>query len=280
MGVPETWSFQVTGDPAHLLISEVATGDFAQEFIEIHNPTSLVLSLRGYYLADSTWAGAPTPTEYYLIPEAMRLGGPIIGTADDFVAGFPPGATIGPDEYQTVALSGSSNFSSAWGVTPTYELSDDGGLPDGIPDMVAIVPGSIGTTARLTNAGELAVLFFWNGVSDLVYDLDYVIWGDAITDPSTPEAADKTGVSLDGPDADAVPTPYRDDTALALQAVVDASAHPSGLSYQRLTPPTEVGETPSGGNGLTGHDETSESLGVGSGGWTSADPGTPNLPGP
>lgn len=280
MGNPATFSFQVTADPAHILISEVAISDFAQEFIEIYNPTTSAVGLQGYYLADSTWAGGPVPTEYYLVPEVFRIGGPIIGTADDFMAGFPAGAVIGPDEYQTVALSGSANFESSWGVPPTYELTDDGGLPDSIPDMIPVATGSIGTTARLTNAGEIAVLFFWNGTSDLVHDVDYVIWGDAITDPSTPEAADKTGVSLDGPDADNISTPYQDDTDVLSQEVVDLASHSPGLSYQRISPPGETGETAAGGNGLTGHDETSERLGVASGGWISSSPATPNLPGP
>jgi hypothetical protein len=280
MGTDVTFSFQVTSDPAHILISEVAISDFAQEFIEIYNPTTSTVNLQGYYLADSTWAGGPVPTEYYLVPEVFRVGGPIIGTADDFMAGFPAGAVIGPDEYQTVALAGSSNFESAWGVPPTYELTDDGGLPDAIPDMVPIATGSVGTTARLTNAGELVVLFFWNRTSDLVYDVDYIIWGDAITDPSTPEAADKTGVSLDGPDADTVATPYQNDTDLFSQEVVDLSSHSPGLSYQRLSPPGETGEVTTAGNGLTGHDETSEQLNVASGGWISSSPATPNLPGP
>ncbi|MCZ6601381.1 MAG: hypothetical protein O6952_00075, partial [Planctomycetota bacterium] len=277
---PVTWSFEMTADPAHILITEVAVTDSAQEFIEIHNPTASAIPLDGYGLADSTWIGPPMITQYYLIPELVQMGLPLIGTADDFAMGFPSGASIAPGEYQTVALAGSTNFDSAWGVPPTYEISDDGAIPDTVLDMVEIFPGSIGTTARLTNSGELVVLFFWNGYSDLVFDVDYVIWGDAITDPGTPEAVDKTGVSLDGPDSDSFPTSYLPDTALGIQEVVTPSAHSPGMSYQRLAPLLELAEMATGGNGITGHDETSEGLAVSNGSWTWTDPATPNLPGP
>ena len=52
------------------------------------------------------------------------------------------------------------------------------------------------------------------------------------------------------------------------------------MSYQRLSPLSELAETATGGNGITGHDETSEEMAASNGGWTWTDPATPNLPGP
>ena len=280
MGAPYVFAFDTQTTTEHVLLSEVCVTDASSEFVELFNPLPVPVSLDGYYLADSTWFGGVVQTQYYEIPESFAVGGAIIGTADDFVIGFPPGSSIAPGEYQTVALPGSGGFESVWGVPPTYEISDDGGAPDAIPNMEPIAPGSVGTTARLTNAGELVVLFYWGGQADLLSDVDYVIWGNAVTDPNTPEAADKTGIALDGPDGGTGTTTYLDDTPLASQIVVDPLGHSPGNSFQRVLPLLELSEIAAGGNGITGHDETSEDLSVTSGEWVSSLIGTPNMPGP
>ena len=89
--------------------------------------------------------------------------------------------------------------------------------------------------------------------ADLVQDLDIVVWGDKA------EAVDKTGVSIDGPDAGTDPSSYLDDSAVAAQDVASAVAHLGGNSFTR-TDKDEGTEAQTGGNGLTGNDETSENL--------------------
>jgi hypothetical protein len=232
----------------HLLISEIVVTPTAGEFVEIFNPTGAPIDLSDVYLTDATFAGGAT--YYYNIVTGANAGG---GGFADFHARFPDGASIGPSQYQTVAIAGSDDFAASYGAQPTYELYEDGVSPDAVPDMREALPGLVNAQGGLTNDGEVVVLYHWDGVADLVQDLDYVLWGDR------EEAVDKTGVSLDGPDPDAAPTPYLADTAVAGQDVAATGAHAIGESFTR-TDPSEGSETSAGGNGLTGDDETSENL--------------------
>ncbi len=241
--------------PKVLLLSEIVVTPTAGEMIEIENPTSETIELENYYITDATFAGGGV--YYYNIVTGSNAGG---GGFGDFHARFPEGATIAPGEHQTIALNGSDNFQATYGVAPTYELYEDAGSADAIPDMREALPGSINGQGGLTNSGEVVILYYWDGQSDLVTDIDYAVWGDKA------EAVDKTGVSIDGPDADSTPSTYLDDTAISAQDVVATGAHASGSSFQRVDP-TEGTETSSGGNGVNGHDETSENLSIT---WTTA----------
>jgi hypothetical protein len=77
-----------------------------------------------------------------------------------------------------------------------------------------------------------------------VEDVDYVTWG-VMFDPAT--RVDKTGIAG-----------YVADTASASQK--PAVAPPPTQSIERCGPTLEQGEKSFGGNGITGHDETSEPL--------------------
>jgi hypothetical protein len=101
----------------HLLITEFAVTPTAGEFVEIYNPTDQTIDLSNYYLTDATFPG--NPPAYYYNTVTGNGGG---GTFADFNARFPAGATIAPGAYQTIALNGSNNFMTAYGVAPTYEL--------------------------------------------------------------------------------------------------------------------------------------------------------------
>ncbi|MEM7799976.1 MAG: ExeM/NucH family extracellular endonuclease [Chloroflexota bacterium] len=244
-----------------LLLTELVVTPTGGEFIEIYNPGSSAVDLSDVYLTDATFAGGST--YYYNIVTGSNAGG---GGFSDFFARFPDGASIAAGEYQTVALAGSTDFFTAYGVNPTYELYEDDVSADAIADMREALAGSINSQGGLTNGGEVAVLFTWDGASDLVTDLDYAIWGD------TAEAVDKTGISIDGPDADTDTSTYLNDTALASQDLIAASAHAGGSSWQRedLTEGTEI---KTGGNGANGHNETSENL---SATWCESETPTPN----
>jgi len=129
------------------------------------------------------------------------------------------------------------------------------GASDGVPAMLEATAGSISGQGGLSS-GEVAVLYSWDGATDLVTDLDYVVWGDKA------EAVDKTGVAIDGPDVGTDTSTYLDDTAIASQDPVAADqTHTDGLSWQRADL-TEGVETAAAGNGLTGNDETSEASSV------------------
>jgi hypothetical protein len=95
-------------------------------------------------------------------------------------------------------------------------------------------------------------LFYWDGTSDLVRDVDMLLVG---TPTSGNLLADKSGYAQDGPDAGAASTAYATD---ARTLAAQPSAPGDGESTKRIAP--EAGETHSGGNGLTGDDETSEDI--------------------
>ncbi|MDH3546147.1 MAG: lamin tail domain-containing protein, partial [Gammaproteobacteria bacterium] len=233
-----------------VLLTEVVVTPTAGEFIEIHNPTATAIDLSDVYVTDATFAGGGT--FYYNIVTGANAGG---GGFSDFHARFPDGASIAAGEFQTISLSGSDAYFAAYGVDPTYELFEDGVGPDAIDDMREALPGSINGQGGLSNSGEVVILYTWDGASDLVQDIDYALWGDAA------EAVDKSGVGVDGPDADGDMSFYAADTAVALQDVVAPGSHASGDSFQRVDF-TEGAETQSGGNGISGSDETSEDLSV------------------
>ena len=247
--------------PAKLLLSEIVVTPTGGEFIEIYNPGDSAVDLSDFYLTDATYG--PDGTYYYNLPTGTNAGG---GAFGDFFARFTDGASIAAGEYLTVALAGSEAFFLEYGIEADFELWEDGDGSDSVYDMREAFTGSISDQGGLTNSGEFVALIEWDGESDLVTDHDYAIWGD------TAEAVDKTGVSIDGPDADTDASTYADDTAIADQDIISATTHASGNSYQRVDM-TEGAQVTTGGNGATGGDETSEDL---SNTWTEAavTPGT------
>jgi len=235
--------------PTGLLLSEIVVSPDGGEFIEIFNDSAVTLDLSDVYLTDATYA--TDSTFYYQIVESAGGG----GSHSDFHARFPAGASIAAGEFQTIAVNGSSAFEAAYGVSPDYELYEDGVI-DGIADMREAFSGSIGGQGGLSggiNNGEVAVLYYWDGQTDLVADLDYALWGDRA------EAVDKSGVTMDGPDSGATASAYLNDTAVEQQTVIDVSDHAQGNSWQRVDF-TEGSEQATGGNGLDGDNEMSESL--------------------
>ena len=244
---------------AKLLLSEIVVTPTGGEFIEIYNPNSDPVNLSNMYLTDATYEHGGQ--YYYNIVTGSNYGG---GSSGDFHARFPDGATIPAGAYQTVALNGDVDFNTAYGVDPTYEMDQAefaSGTPDGIPDMREAVPGSIfgpdsTNNPGLTNSDEVVILYYWDGFTDLVKDVDYLLYNSGSPAPNN-EATSKTGVVIDGPDPDMIGTAYLADTDSALQQ--SAPSPSSGFSTQRIDL-TEGAQTMSGGNGITGADETSEDL--------------------
>jgi hypothetical protein len=232
-------------EAAHLLISEVKVSPTASEFIEIYNPTSAAVDLSRYYLADYN--------TYYLITQG--LGAP---NSSDFRVHFPAGASIPAHGFVVVSLHTATGFQTAFGMLPDFDLAPS---DPNAPDMV----GEYGTSAGLTDASEMVILFYYDGASPRVQDVDYVTWG---TD--TTVRVDKTGVSTGG-------ALYGNDTAVAAQVAASSSAT---YSMHRCDTAESAEVTSGAGNGLGGHDETSEN---GATAWrttTSAKPPTPKGPAP
>jgi cysteine-rich repeat protein len=220
----------------HLLLTEVAVSPTEAEFFEIYNPSSTTVALDNVYVADRN--------DYFLV-----TSGALPGASTDFVAQFPPGATIAAGSYLTVAVGG-MNFKTAFGKAPDYELKE---TDTTVPNMLEPLTNSIGSQAGLTDGGELVILFTWDGTSDLVKDIDYVVWKGA----NATAVSKNTVICIDGPDADTTTSCYLDDTAVTAQSYLTPPQ--SGGSLHRCNY-LEGTEKQSGGNGLLGHDETSEPL--------------------
>ncbi|MGB0716613.1 MAG: lamin tail domain-containing protein [Phycisphaerae bacterium] len=241
MGAWSTTMVLATDD--HLLLCEAVLTPTDGEYIEIVNFTGAAVDLENYYLSDDE--------DYALLPGQFGTGpAPGIGSSD-FIVRFPAGSMIADGQVVTVAFNG-TGFFNTYGILPDYEIVS---VQPGVPDMVEAYTGSVGFAAGLTNGGEHAVLFFWDGMSDLVQDVDAVNIG---TPSSTNDVGDKSGLMVDGPDADAVPSTYTLDSGLMPLQFSDPGA---GVSTKRIL--AELGqELSGGGNGITGDDETSENIAV------------------
>jgi predicted extracellular nuclease len=223
----------------HLLLCEAVLTPSSDEFIEIANPTGSAVDLSDYYLSDDL--------DYALLPGQFGAGPAPTLDSSDFIARFPAGANIPPGGVLVVAFSG-AGFQTTFGFAADFELL---GTDPGTPDMLPAYAGSIGTTAGLTNGGENATLFYWDGMSDLVVDVDMTNLGT----PTVANAiANKTGIAVDGPDGDTTPSIYGIDAYTMPQQASDPG---TGVSTKRLA--LEAGnESTGGGNGITGDDETTE----------------------
>lgn len=205
-----------------LLLSEIVVTPTGSELIEIHNPTTATVSLDGVYLADYA--------SYYLITTATGAPG-----ASDFRVTFPASSTIPAGGHIVISTQSAADFSAAFGFAPDYDFD---ALDAGAPAMV----GEIDAAASLTNSDEMLVLFRWDGQTELVDDVDYVVWGD------TSDAMDKTGITVGA-------STYLADTAPASQS--PAAAPPSGMAIGHCVH-SEGAEISVGGNGVDGSDESSE----------------------
>jgi hypothetical protein len=230
--------YSIAQGQVHLLLTEAVVTPTSDEFIEIYNPTGVPVDLTNYYLSDDE--------DYALYPGTFGAGPAPSITSSDFIVQFPPGAVINPGQVVVVAFDGAL-FLIAFGMLADYEIK---GTDPVTPDML---PSNLGASAGLTNSGENACLFYWDGLSDLVLDVDMVNIG---TPSSTNDIANKTGVAVDGPDADTLTTIYLPDAYTMPQQLSDPGF---GFSTKRilLEGPHEINV---GGNGLTGHDETSENI--------------------
>lgn len=230
------------GDAAdHLVISEVAVTPNAAEFIEIYNPGNGAVDLSDYWLADNSAYHTITSGDPWA-PEGTP--------GSDFAAKFPDGASLAGGAR--IVIGTHPDYSTQYNACPTYFIAEapvecmSADVP--VLEVLATVGGDpLEPGTLLSNSREMLVLFRWDGVVDSnVEDVDYVTWGDEFEDVTR---IDKTGIGT-----------YAADTARAMQKPALA---PFGMnSIERCPDGVEVGEKSAGGNGITGHDETSEDLGA------------------
>lgn len=244
------------GSPAsHVLISEVGVTPGGGEFIELYNPTASDVSLDDYFLSDNA--------SYTTFAEGKPWNPPTDNPGTDFLAGFPAGTKIKAGDVLVIASS-PKNFEDAHSLCPNFVLvATDYACSGGgtAKAMVAPANGGIGDKfgSLLSNSREMVVLFQFGAGASTLKDVDYVTWG---TEYEEPTRADKSSVPG-----------YAPDTPKASQS--PANAPGENQSIERCDA-SEPGEKTSGGNGLSGHDETSENLAASFQVTSSPSPGTKN----
>jgi len=217
----------------HVVISEIvlqpgsSSGSNA-EYIKLYNPTDNAIDLSNYYLTDAT--DTTNHKYYYKLPSGADYWS---GSGSDFIARFPNGYTLAGKSEIIIGTSTTTAYQTYYSVLPDLSIKDS------LRQAVDGVTTKGSAYAYLDNAAETLVLFYWDGSSSTVQDVDYVLWG------STKYAVDKSAVAG-----------YQADTPVASQ--VFAPTHVDGQKLQRIS--GEGTEPSSGGNGLTGHNETGENL--------------------
>ena len=217
----------------HLMINEVVLQPSAGEYVLITNPTASIISLKDYYLTDAT--DKANAKYYYNLPAGTDYWSE---SSTDFIARFPD-TTISAGGSIILSMGRTSDYVTTYGSSPNLALKDD--MLDAV-DGVSSIGGS--PNVKLDNTAEGLILFYWDGSSATVKDVDYLIWG---TDSTTASAYTLDKSSVIG---------YLADTPVTDQSYM--TTHVDGFKLIRNG--EEGSESSSGGNGITGHDETSENL--------------------
>ncbi|MFH1852069.1 MAG: hypothetical protein ABIA75_06955 [Candidatus Neomarinimicrobiota bacterium] len=131
-----------------------------------------------------------------------------------------------------------SLFAEYYGHAPDLSLYED--MENAIEGQTTISLGPAFFATDMLGSPEMLILFKWDGTSTTVQDVDYFLWGD------NSHGIDKSGIST-----------YLSDTPVDQQSYF--YTHGNDSSYMRISL-VETGESQSAGNGITGHDETSENL--------------------
>ncbi len=244
----------------HLILSEIVVKTrtpysmFGSPYIQVVNPTGSDVDMGQVYITDAT----TSPNAFYY---NLPLGDPATnnpggGNGGDFHARFPDGYILAAGDSLAISINGSTEFQEAYGRLPDFELFEESNIPDTVPELVEVFPGSIAAGPHggsnvpvLSDIAESLILYSWDGTSDLVQDLDYVIWG-----TNTGVRIDKSGVTIGS-------GTYVNDTLVIAQDEVAAAGPGFRHAFRRVSA-DEGTETTTGGNGIGGNDETSENLDI------------------
>jgi len=214
------FTFLYSGNADHLIFNRICITPDESEMIEIYNPLNESVDLSNYYLSDSD--------KYY-----QWINGESIGNFD-FLIKFPSGSSIDSEETYVITTQSNADFSDSYDFMPDLSLVDS--------DLEIF---DSGINPNLSGSEEMLVLFYWDGISSIVQDVDYFLWGDY------DKGFSKT--TAEG-------YPYN-DTLLEEQIFI--RNHGSSDFYDSLYVRLDINEydeIQSDGNGITGHDETSENF--------------------
>jgi len=205
----------------HLLLIRIVTQPDAAESFSIYNPTDSPIDLTNYYICDDE--------EYYKIQTEGNM------SPSSSIGGFTvqfPAITIFPEDTFHIVLN--EDYKEFYGDDFDADLVMFGSSDSSLTGSMGFANNKIDETS------ELLILFYWDGNSEfLIEDVDYFLWG-AYQTP-----INKTGIST-----------YQDDTPIESQLFFETKAE-TYYAYSRIGT-DEIDETQTGGNGITGHDETSE----------------------
>ena len=219
------------GQLDHIIISEVVLTPSDGEYVEINNPTGVAVDLSNYYLTDAT--DISSNKFYYNLPSGENFWSE---SSSDFVCRFPSGYTIQAGSSLKISLRSNNLYQNTYGDTADLALDDS---------MLSVLEGTNtkgnAGLPKLSNSSEPLILFYWDGSSEVIKDVDYLMWG------NNSFAIDKSSVSG-----------YLADTPAQNQSFMPV--HATNEKLARLDKNSEGEESESGGNGITGHDETSEPL--------------------
>ena len=229
------YSFLISSE--HLLFNRITIAPDNAEFVSIFNPTDSNIDLSNYYITDSVI----DDNLYYNLPTGSNFWSESISsTTTDFIARFPS-INIAPNDSLVLSLHTQALFESYYGYQPDISLMED--MID--LDQEGTIscnwnPNCPEESDLLHDNSEVLILFHWDGFSQTVKDVDYFLWG------GDNHAINKAGING-----------YENDTVIDEQDFI--YAHGNDSTYIRVDL-NEGAENHSNGNGITGHDETSENL--------------------
>ena len=230
LGLLFLFSGLVFGQADHLVFSEVVLTPSDGEYVKITNPTENDIDMSDYYLTDATDGSG---NAYYNLPTGSGYWS---GSGFDFICRFPGGYSLAAGASIKVSLRDNESYVNTYGESADLSLNDD--LLDAINGSSTKGNAS---TPKLDNTSETLVLFYWDGTSAMVKDVDYLLWG------GNSYGIDKSTV-----------TGYQSDTPVSSQSFMPV--HATNEKLIRAENGGEGSESQSSGNGITGHDETSEPL--------------------
>lgn len=224
----------VSSQADHLLFKRITTDPMEAEMVIIYNPTTNGIDLSDYYISDAVRSASGD--YYYNLPSGEHIWS---GRITDFIARFPDGQLLQQGDSLILGLHTQTEFEDYYQSPADLTLFED--MRNALQDSVTISFGiNFSDQDMLGNSSEILILFKWDGESTVVEDVDYFLWG------SNYHAVDKTGI-----------IEYLPDTPVADQEFLPIASE--GFTYNRIDYNEGIEKNISG-NGITGHDETSENL--------------------